>query len=245
MKFIIRFLAGILLLFPGPVSADTGMQTVGKFLIDKTEVTIGQFRKFVDATGLVTRAEQSGGGLVYAAGWQRMRGWNWKSPFGKPARDDEPVVHVTWDEASAFCRWSGKRLPSDNEWVEAAYTERRKNPPKPFLTGKVYRYPTGDSPQGANCLEDCGRLDVPDRSTLLKRGRGHVKVATTARGVNGLWDMGANVWEWTDSGPGRTKRTRGGSWWYGEDQMRSDHVASKPRDMAAVYIGFRCAKDVK
>jgi formylglycine-generating enzyme required for sulfatase activity len=56
--------------------------------------------------------------------------------------------------------------------------------------------------------------------------------------------MGANVWEWVDTGDGEYKRTRGGSWWYGAQQMRRDHIASKPRDMAVVYIGFRCAKDL-
>jgi formylglycine-generating enzyme required for sulfatase activity len=52
--------------------------------------------------------------------------------------------------------------------------------------------------------------------------------------------MGANVWEWAVMGKGSSQATMGGSWWYGADQMRSDYGATKPRDMAVVYIGFRC-----
>jgi formylglycine-generating enzyme required for sulfatase activity len=192
----------------------------------------------------VTKAEKDGAGLVYADGWERKSGWSWRSPFGVPADDDEPAVHVTFDEAQAFCRWAGKRLPTDSEWIEAAFMERRAVPPKPFIRGKEYVFPTGDSPTGANCLEDCGETPLIDRSAVLQRGRGHAKAGTTAAGVNGLFDMGANVWEWVDTGDGASgKRTRGGSWWYGADQMRKDYWSVKPKDMAVVYIGFRCVKD--
>lgn len=238
--------AGVLLLAavsPGLANPVGEMQAVGSFRIDRTEVTVGQFRRFVNATGLVTRAERLGGGLVFAAGWQRRKGWVWHAPFGAPAADDEPAVHVTFDEARAYCKWAGKRLPTDTEWVLAAYTEQRARPPAPFVSGKTYPYPTGDTPRGANCLGDCGRIPVADPPAALDRGRGHARAGTTRAGVNGLFDMGANVWEWVDAGTGRDKRTRGGSWWYGAAQMRAGHVASKPRDMAVVYIGFRCAAD--
>ena len=62
----------------------------------------------------------------------------------------------------------------------------------------------------------------------------------TRNGVNGLFDMGANVWEWASLGDGQQQATLGGSWWYGARQMQADYGATKPRDMAAVYIGFRC-----
>ena len=57
--------------------------------------------------------------------------------------------------------------------------------------------------------------------------------------------MGANVWEWVDIPDKLNKGTRGGSWWYGARQMKADYNATKPRDMAVVYIGFRCVNGSK
>lgn len=220
----------------------SSMQPIGRFEIDRTEVTVAQFRAFVAATGLVTAAERAGGGSTYEGGWQRRSGWTWRSPFGTPAGNDEPAVHVTYGEAAAYCRWAGKRLPTDAEWGEAAYTERRPNPAPGFTSGATYRFPTGNHPLGAHCLGDCGPTSAVGNA-VTSRGRGHAPVATSAPGVNGLYDMGANVWEWVDSGPGPQQRTRGGSWWYGAEQMLDAAVQTKPADTAVVYIGFRCARD--
>ena len=218
------------------------MEPVGRFLIDRTEVTVGAFRRFTQATGTVTAAERAGGGSTYEGGWQQRKGWTWQAPYGRPAADDEPAVHVTHGEAAAFCRWAGKRLPTDAEWGEAAYVERRPDPPAGFVNGRRYPYPTGDSPQGANCLGDCGEVCTVAHA-VTSRGRGHAPAGTTRAGVNGLYDMGGNAWEWVAAEAGREPRTRGGSWWYGATQMRDDHVQGKPADTAVVYIGFRCAKD--
>ena len=231
--------------WPASAASSADMQEIDGFSIDRTEVSIGQFRQFVKDTGFVTKAEKSGGGLVYGAGWERKAGWIWSSPFGTPAGDSEPAVHITFDEAAAYCKWAGKRLPTDAEWKKAAYIETRPTPPAPFVTGTTYDYPTGSSPLGANCLNDCGPTPAIDYSARLDRGTGPAPVGTTKAGVNGLYDMGANVWEWTENGASTEKGTRGGSWWYGAFRMKSGDVATKPRDMAVVYIGLRCVKDAE
>ncbi len=236
------YIACTLLAGPAWAVAQTGMQPICTFSIDRTEVSVGEFQRFVDATRTVTTAERAGGGSTFEAGWEQRKGWTWRTPFGKPAANPEPAVHVTYDEAAAFCKWAGKRLPLDAEWGEAAYTERRADPPAGFATGKRYAYPTGDEPRGANCLGDCGEVKTVS-TAVTSRGRGHAETGTTRAGVNGLFDMGGNVWEWVDSGGGNDKRTRGGSWWYGAENMRDAHRQSKPKDTAAVYIGFRCAQD--
>ena len=235
------FPTGIFLaMFMSPVCA-------GGAIIDRTEVTIGAFAEYVDATGTVTGAERSGG-MVFEAGWVTRPGWNWRTPYGVESAPEEPAVHITFDEAAAYCRWRGGRLLTREEWISNAYTEHRDAPPPPFIAGRTYPYPTGDSPVGANCLRDCGAatgnpVGKPDYSTFLMRGYGHARTGSTRAGVNGLYDMGANVWEWATSGDGPQQATMGGSWWYGAAQMKADYGATKPRDMAVVYIGFRCISD--
>jgi formylglycine-generating enzyme len=226
-------------------------QAVGGFQIARTETTIGQFRRYVQATGTVTRAERSGGGQVYEAGWTRKPGWTWRRPFGgsQDAADDEPAVHINFDEAQAFCRWAGGRLPTDAQWLSAAYTEQRAAPPAPFVNGRTYRYPGGDTPTGAQCLDDCGPAAAARairHDATLWRGAGHARAGSTPAGVNGLHEMGGNAWEWVDEPAGASgaveRRTRGGSWWYGAAQMEAGHLQGKPPDTAVVYIGFRCAR---
>lgn len=233
---------------------------VGDFHIARTETTIGQFQRYVQATKAITLAERRGGGQVYERGWTNKAGWNWRAPFGPSysAALDEPAVHISFDEAQAFCRWARGALPTDEQWLKAAYVETRPNPPPPFTPGKRYTYPTGDSAAGAQCLGDCGgeaSTRAVRHGQRLTRGDGHASAGSTPAGVNGLHELAANAWEWVDE-PRSTssqqagqavgtaeRRTRGGSWWYGSAQMRAEHIQSKPADTAVVYIGFRCVRN--
>lgn len=191
--------------------------------IDRTEVTVGAFAAFVDRTGFVTRAEREGGSFEWGAGWERRSGWTFRAPKGATAAPDEPAVHINWTEADAFCRDAGGRLPTRAEWTAAAYTENRAMLFNGFETGRTYEYPVGDAPDGMNTNRT-----------------GHVPVGTTKRGVNGLYDMGANVLEWLADRHGEDALTAGGSWWYGPGKTRAGGMQWKPADFFAVYIGFRC-----
>ncbi|MDF0494244.1 formylglycine-generating enzyme family protein [Bradyrhizobium yuanmingense] len=202
-------------------------ENLGKFAIDRTEVTIGQFRNFAADKALKTAAEQEGGGHEFAGGWIRRRGWTWATPFGEPGSDDEPAVHVSWNEARDYCLAVGGRLPTLEEWERAAYTETRANPTDDFVSGRTYPYPVGDKPDGMN---------TSDRDRWPR----HAAVGTTKRGVNGLYDMGGNVWEWLADRRGDEALTAGGSWWYGADKTKASAVQWKSADFHAVYIGFRC-----
>ena len=79
------------------------MQKFNDFQIDRTEVTIGDFRKFAEAKKFRSRAEAEGGGFEYGAGWERRPGWTWQRPHGVKANDQESAVHLNYAEAQAYC----------------------------------------------------------------------------------------------------------------------------------------------
>ena len=208
--------------------ADNIRIDLGDFKIDQTEVSIGRFAEYADRRQIKTAAEKEGGGFEYFLGWQRRPGWSWRMPFGVAAQPNEPAVHINWYEAQAFCQDAGGSLPTLAQWSSAAYTEKRANPPEPFVKGKTYPYPTGENPKGANVE---GAEDGWPR---------HAPVGATKQGVNGLYDMGANAWEWLADAQANTRLTAGGSWWYGPTKMQRDGMQYKAADLYVVYVGFRC-----
>jgi len=210
-------------------AASSDAVAVGAFRIDRTEVTVARFAAFLAASGRTSTAEREGGGFEWGAGWERRPGWSFRAPSGRPARPDDPAAHVSWFEARDFCAWAGGRLPTRDEWAEAAYTERRVAPPAPFERGRTYPYPTGETPAGANLS---GAGDGFER---------HAPAGAGAAGVNGLHHMAGNVWEWLADARGDDRLTAGGSWWYGASQTRLEGMQYKPAAFYAVYVGFRCA----
>jgi formylglycine-generating enzyme required for sulfatase activity len=198
------------------------------FRIDRVEASVARFDAFLKASGRTSTAEREGGGFEWGAGWERRPGWTFRAPSGTAARPDDPAAHVSWQEAADFCAWAGGRLPTREAWTQAAYVERRAAPPAPFVAGRTYPYPTGDSPAGANLQ---GAADGFER---------HAPNGATAAGVNGLHEMAGNVWEWLADARGEDRLTAGGSWWYGAAQTRADGMQWKPARFFAVYVGFRC-----
>ena len=213
---------------------------VGALSWDQTEMTIADVKTFAEATGFVSEAEKNGGGLSYEAGFVKKPGWTWKTPYGVPAKANEPAVHLNQSEAASICRFYGKRLPTDAEWTSAAYLEQRESPPSAYIKGQRYPFPGGGTPAGSHCLSGCGDYRGVAPAGSLNRGTGHVSTASTKPGVNGLFDMGGNVWEWTATERNGGFITRGASWWYGPERQKESDVESKPADIGVVYIGFRC-----
>jgi formylglycine-generating enzyme required for sulfatase activity len=135
-------------------------------------------------------------------------------------------------------------LPTDVEWTNAAFLEQRANPPVGFVKGQRYPFPGGSNPSSSHCLSGCGDYKGLAPAGVLNRGTGHVSTNTTKPGVNGMYDMGGNVWEWTATERNGGFITRGASWWYGPERQQESDVEAKSGDIAVVYIGFRCVADV-
>ena len=233
-KNMIGLVVALPLLVSVALANESETQKIGFQKIDKTEVSTRQFAEFADQTGFKTEAEKKGGGFEWGFGWVRKEGWSFRKPNGvTPVSLDLPAVHLTWHEANAYCRWVDGRLPTVQEWRIAAYTETRGEPTPPFQQGTIYKYPTGNTIADANIK---GSQDGYPR---------HNPVGKTKPGVNGLYDMGGNVWEWTSDIRGNYRFTMGGAFFSKAKKLERDSTNMRPASFYAVAVGFRCIYDPK
>jgi formylglycine-generating enzyme required for sulfatase activity len=192
------------------------------FFMDKHQLTVGQYAKFLEATSHTAPPE-----------------WNIMS---RAMHQNRPIVNVDWADATAYCKWVDKRLPTEAEWEKAARG----------TDGRVY--PWGNEPPT--------RFHGNMKKEVWNNHMGLTQVGSFEDGKSpyGIYDMAGNVWEWVSdwydpdyyrtgplrnpTGPpaGDYKVVRGGSWGSGPEGLRAADRETHLPSFQGFGTGFRCAK---
>jgi sulfatase modifying factor 1 len=269
---------------------------VDGFWMDQTDVTNNQFAKFVRATGYVTVAERKpraedfptpenpvAGSVVFAPPdhpvplnddsqwWTYKKGADWRHSLGPQSnlrgKENYPVVQVAYEDAMAYAKWVGKRLPTEAEWEFAA---RGGQAGKVFVWGDEFR------PKG-KWMANTFQGHFPDTDSGDDGYVGIAPVAQFPANPYGLYDMAGNVWQWTSdwyrpdyyqqlastgvvahnplgpessydpSEPGQPKKVQRGGSFLCTDQYCSRYIVGT-RGKGEVstgtnHLGFRCVRD--
>lgn len=238
------------------------------FALAQTEVTVGQFERFVDETGYVTDAERARGSKVYRGSTGRVdnqRGVTWRMDYtGDEAEPNLPVIHVSWNDANAYAQWLARRtgrpyrLPSEAEFeyslrggTQTMYWWGEDGPDEPTenVTGSGDQYSDGRRWTVAFDRYEDGFW-------------GPAPVGSLRTNPFGLYDMGGNVMEWLEDcwhdsyvrapsdgtawvNPGCERRMiRGASWSSTPSMSRSAFRLSSSDDSTDARVGFRVARDL-
>jgi formylglycine-generating enzyme len=260
--------------FPADGEGPIRRVRVAPFHLARHAVTNEEFAEFVTATGYRSEAEHFGWSYVFASflpaalrrgaprpsstpWWCGVHGAYWAAPEGPGSstrgREDHPVVHVSWNDAAAYCEWAGLRLPTEAEWEYAA------------RGGLVQRrYAWGDElTPGDEHRCNIWQGTFPTKNTADDGYRATAPVNAYRPNGFGLYNMAGNVWEWCadwwtvdhsdaapaidptspDTGPGKV--LRGGSYLCHESYCNRYRVAARTSntpDSTSGNTGFRCAK---
>ncbi|WP_447972704.1 SUMF1/EgtB/PvdO family nonheme iron enzyme [Nitrospira sp. Kam-Ns4a] len=189
--------------------ADNRRLSLPAFSLDKFEVTTALYARFMAATGRVAPQD-----------WE---------PSVPVSHGQKPVVGVTWHDADAYCRYYGKRLPTEQEWEKAARgTDGRT-------------YPWGnEAPTRRHANFDRG-LDFQNYGVLVNVGS-----LEDGKSPYGIYDLAGNVWEWTSSDyDNSNKVVRGGSWLRDPSGLVAAYRFLWTPDDWYSLLGFRCAQDAR
>jgi formylglycine-generating enzyme len=261
--------------YPDDGEAPVHPVTLPGFWMDPTAVSNTAFASFVGDTGYVTDAERFGvsavfhltvraeprdilGRVAQTPWWLSVAGADWAHPFGRlsSARDapQHPVVHVSFHDAQEYCRWAGKRLPTEAEWEYAG---------RGGLEGARFAWGDELRPRG-RWMCNIWQGSFPSDNTEADGYLATAPVQSYRPNGYGLWCMAGNVWEWCEDwfspgyyaqsaahdprGPaaGTGRVMRGGSFLCHDSYCNRYRVAARSSntpDSSASNIGFRCAND--
>ncbi len=247
---------------------------VSPFNMDKFTVSNKQFKAFVQKTGYVTEAEEIGWSFVFAGllpddfeetrgvqaapWWRQVFQADWKSPEGAHStietRLEHPVVHISWNDATAYAQWVGRRLPTEAEWEFAAHGG---------LDNSIF--PWGDElqPDGEHKM-NVWQGSFPDNNLIEDGWYGTAPGGTYPPNAYGIGEMTGNVWEWcqdwfttehdeTEENPrgptvGETKVIKGGSYLCHDSYCNRYRIAARSSTTpvsAMGHLGFRTVKDLE